>query len=1208
VVPGQAINKDSEEADKGGNQSSSSPGDVNNSHGDCVSDASQHEPRSTEEPVESAPPPRPARVSWTTRLIQKLSEEELRKKSKSQTEILKPRRIVRFPEKKPPKVVKVEGPKVVAGTKKQHESVSLLHLTTEIPTGETRSGRDTRAKDIQENPSGVILDKRSEDAYASLISQLVDSKREEDSQQVLELKGEDLHFKQKNLEEIRATLAREECANTSSDDDSVHSVVITASTGNIEVGRRKEPKPSGIRRFLPQGLFVQKHRQGDRRDEGPALEPLLKRSDPSLFYPVTIPARPVLETAFLSDSESKLPMKSGIRQQQRSQSSSPSSRHKQASPKARRHQQVRDQTSIQENEQNSFRIGHQARSKSLSPARDRHSSSPIAKRTIPDTSLILEERLQHIRRELSSPPGRDVTRPSSATPTDRPSRAHQIQNSLLSTTGRTVQQEKVYENTGRTYNGVPSDAYYHSPPSRRRQQNRDSKADHKADECCRKASGGSSPSSTSTIVAESPPVSALSWNPLLLTLENQAISGSPDIRKLHHQRQQRGSEDSAPYGEIRNGVRIDSRDLVSDTTDSPDIYSHQNSGLASKHQVQPQVRHDQLVVQQKSPTSMPSGRLSAPPVASHYVEDYPRRRVISPEPRRTGQEYGYELSSRRSLSQPPRLREPHHKSPPQPYFEPVIPTDKRLTRTVGAEVKFTSSPHLRSSEEEYSNSKETQKKRNFILQQYRQLEDGLRSSPQGQYKKLSRQEVEALYWETQKFREGLSSLSQQISPHAPRLEERYHSVMSLPQQSSSAYRSVHLSRQNSPMLYQPETVPRHPIRTQSALNVGSGYGSLIVRPQPIYNNSQQGQASRDSNPRAPRARSASPGPNTNRHLSSRSLSLPRSIPATIVHENPPRRANDIANYFPRGVPQRNTIGPIRTSQNSPQIRQHPTPTIYEEPQQRGGDDGRRRYAGHYKDASEVGGGSCNANNSNATSKSQNYVDPVMSRNPSSGDGNSSKKSTSSKRGKKSLSEQPNYPPIFKRGSLISTSSSVDGVDSTISPKRVSFTSSCADEHLYWPTRNGPAPEPPTRQRKLQSVDSDVFLSSEEYSIYDSVPQAPNRPLPPVPRDVNGAGYGYVARRSRESRSPARGLPISSQRWQQQSESESGSEAGEVQRILQQGSHGRGTYFRFPGRSNTILVAVAPVAGFLLECENGLSVVWAISVNSWYFKYRRHVYE
>ena len=147
-----------------------------------------------------------------------------------------------------------------------------------------------------------------------------------------------------------------------------------------------------------------------------------------------------------------------------------------------------------------------------------------------------------------------------------------------------------------------------------------------------------------------------------------------------------------------------------------------------------------------------------------------------------------------------------------------------------------------------------------------------------------------------------------------------------------------------------------------------------------------------------------------------------------------------------------------------------------------------------------------------------------------------------------------YPPIFKRGSLISTStSSVDGVDSPVSPKRVSFTRSYTDEPANWPTRKGPAPQPPTRQRKLNSVDSDVFLPSEEYSTYANVQEAPNRPLPPVPRDVNGAVYGMILRKS-----PAH-------RWQHQSESESGSEAGEVQRILQQGSHGRGTYFRFAGK-------------------------------------------
>ncbi|XP_067005197.2 serine-rich adhesin for platelets [Anabrus simplex] len=100
------------------------------------------------------------------------------------------------------------------------------------------------------------------------------------------------------------------------------------------------------------------------------------------------------------------------------------------------------------------------------------------------------------------------------------------------------------------------------------------------------------------------------------------------------------------------------------------------------------------------------------------------------------------------------------------------------------------------------------------------------------------------------------------------------------------------------------------------------------------------------------------------------------------------------------------------------------------------------------------------------------------------------------------SVQLRQKPIFKRGSLlgVSTAPLSPGADTGV-PKRVSFTGS---EPSAWPTRNGPAPQPPTRQH-----------------------EAPHRPLPPIP-------------------------------YQQhyQSESESGSEAGEVQRILLRHSTGR----------------------------------------------------
>ncbi|GFG40078.1 hypothetical protein, partial [Coptotermes formosanus] len=1161
-VTSKTTDKDREATVQGNNSSSLTPFScVNNPNCGKLSDESQQQTYTIPKSVDAVPPPKPARVSWTTRLIQKLTEEEEKRKTRSQTKVQKPKRIVGFPQKKVSKVVNQYKAKASEESKKETPSPLVLQPATEV-SAKADTGSDSVKEETKENPSGVVLDEDSRDGYANLVSQLTDSKNE-DNEQVSELNGEDLLLKQERLEELRATLAREECGSTSSDDDSALSAAITASTGSIEAGRRKEPKPSGIRRLLPHGLFVQRRQHLDRAEEDAALERLLKHSDASRVHPATNIARPVLETAFLSDSNSKLPVRSAIRQQQRAQSSSPASRHKQTSPRSRRRQKDADQKSIQENEQNSSKISSQTRSKSLSPARDRRSSATnsTSRRTIPDTSLVLEERLQHIRRELSPPPARDV-RPSSTPPTDNLKRVSQSSDKIL-------QRQRVYQNARGVYSDTPDGAYYHSPPIRRRQQNKDPEIDHKADDKQRKVSGGSSTSSTSTIVAESLPVSALSWNPILLNLENQALSGSPDIRELQQQRQtQHSSHDGQHYGGFQNIVHRDSR------TDSPDIYYHPNSGLAGKPKRLPDLYQDpsKLRSQLRSSTSVPSGRLSAPPVSSYNIEDYPRRRVISPEPPRNRQEYQHELSSKRSLSQPPRSRQSNHTASTQPSFQPALPTDKRFVSPVAAHLLVTSQSRPR--EAENANSKETQTASSYMQQQYRQLAVGLRSNSQPHYKKLSRQEVEALYWETQKLRQGLSSLSQHISP-SPMLGERFLSTSALPQPPPPAHHSAVRSEQNSPMFYQPEAVPRQPFRTQSVQNVGSGYGSVIVRPQPMYNIAQQYQlmqqsrASNDANIRVSRARSASPGPNSNRHLTSRSLSLPRSIPVLVMPEGSAHKASDdTVDYFKRGVPQRNTIGPIRTASHSPQIRQLSTPTIYEESPQNVGEDTRVLYAERQKHGTKVDGRGGNKSNTVSNSKSQNSVDTVENRRPLAGDANDYKKPVGNKKNKKSASEDPMsqqtyYPPIFKRGSLISTSTgSVDGVDSPVSPKRVSFISSYTDEPRNWPTRNGPAPEPPTRQRRLQSMDSDVFLPSEEYSTYANVPEAPNRPLPPIPRDVNGTAYGVILRKSRDAKSPAGAVPVAAHRWQQQSESESGSEAGEVQRILQQGGHGRGTYFRF----------------------------------------------
>lgn len=1152
------------------NNSSSLAGLIDAKNPDCgkLPDESQQQTYSTSKPVNAIRPQKPTRVSWTTSLIQKLTEEEEKKKSLSQTKVLKPKHIVGFPQRKD-KVSKQYEAKPSEGSKKESEPPLVLQPTSGVSVKVPDTGNDCSEKEIKGNPSGVVVDddEKSKDAYANLLSQLTDSKKEES--QVSEVTGVDLLLKHITLEELRAAVAREECATTSSDDDSVVSAAITASTGNNEVGRRKEPRPSGIRRLLPQGLFVQKHRHLDRTEEDAALERLLKGSDAARVYPATNTARPVLETAFLSDTSSKLPVRSAVRQQQRSQISSPASKQKQASPRSRRRQKDVDQKSIQENEQNSTRINNETRSKSLSPARDRRSSAanPSSRRTIPDTSIVLEKRLEHLRRTVSPPPGRDVRRPSSTPPSDYHKRAHHLQGSSTSYSNKVSQQGRAFQYANAVHSDTPDGAYYHSPPSRRRQQNKDPETGHQTVDKQRKVSGGSSASSSSsTIVAESPPITALSWNPLLLNLENQALSGSPDIRKLQQQQQQRQPQHSSHDGQHYGDIHRDTRNVT------PDAYYHPNSGLAREPQHLPEIYHDSSVVQVRRPTSVPSGRLSAPPVSSYHIEDYPRRRVISPEPRRSHQEYEHEQLSVRSSSHPPRLWQANQ-TPSAQRAQPALPTDKRLVGPVAVHLRIT--PQLRPREEEDTSSKTAT---HYMQQQYRQQEGGLRSPPPSRYKKLSRQEVEALYWERQKLRAGLSSLHQHIS-HAPRLEDRLGSTASLPQ---SPTHSVVRSEQSSPMLFQQEAVSRQPFRTQSVQNVGSGYAPVLVRPQPMYNTAQQfqlmqqGRASDDSNIRVSRARSASPGPNSSRHLSSRSLSLPRSVTAPVLPEGLPHKANDDkVDYFKRGVPQRNTIGPIRMASHSPQIRQLATPTIYEETLQQVGEAKRAVYPDRHKHDTKVDGETGNKTNTFPSSKSQNSVGSVINRSPLSVDPNDYKKPVSGKKNKKPLSEgsvpqQPYYPPIFKRGSLSSISTpSADGLESPMSPKRVSFTSRYTNEPPNWPTRKGPAPEPPTRQRKLYSVDSDIFLPDEEFNTYTNVPEAPNRPLPPVPRDADASIYGMILRKSRDMNSPARIVPVLVQRWQQQSESESGSEAGEVQRILQQGSHGRGTYFRFAGKISVI---------------------------------------
>lgn len=148
-----------------------------------------------------------------------------------------------------------------------------------------------------------------------------------------------------------------------------------------------------------------------------------------------------------------------------------------------------------------------------------------------------------------------------------------------------------------------------------------------------------------------------------------------------------------------------------------------------------------------------------------------------------------------------------------------------------------------------------------------------------------------------------------------------------------------------------------------------------------------------------------------------------------------------------------------------------------------------------------------------------------------------------------------FQPIFKRGALqepgADPSAAVVGQtrppsqsSSGCSPKRVSFSPGPSEPPTYWPTKKGPSPQPPTRQRSTDS------------------PVAAERPLPLVPKrsPSTSAIYGTLQQRGGQQRplqqqqqppTPNRWWPPPSQLHQhyQQSGSESGSEAGEVQRIL-----------------------------------------------------------
>uniref|UniRef100_A0A1B6E1T9 Actin interacting protein 3-like C-terminal domain-containing protein n=2 Tax=Clastoptera arizonana TaxID=38151 RepID=A0A1B6E1T9_9HEMI len=181
-------------------------------------------------------------------------------------------------------------------------------------------------------------------------------------------------------------------------------------------------------------------------------------------------------------------------------------------------------------------------------------------------------------------------------------------------------------------------------------------------------------------------------------------------------------------------------------------------------------------------------------------------------------------------------------------------------------------------------------------------------------------------------------------------------------------------------------------------------------------------------------------------------------------------------------------------------------------------------------------------------------------------------------------EKGKYGTIYKHNNASS-----DGDLNSGSGKRVSFSPNHENDvntGIYWPTRKGLAPEPPTRRSVNETPQSPNYVNVNE--LKNQISQAPDRPLPPIPRRIPEKqirqNVGVIApQQLRAVNSPGRvvnqpttervqalanrwqqceqqKVPVGSNRWHQQSDTESGSEAGEVQRIMQQNNNG--TYFRF----------------------------------------------
>ncbi|KAJ8875164.1 hypothetical protein PR048_023059 [Dryococelus australis] len=938
---------------------------------------------------------------------------------------------------------------------------------------------------------------------------------------------------------------------------------ITAATKEISQGGKRsqeeKDKPSGLRKLFFHNLFSspKRHNADDRKISSQETVQLLTKGEQqknaqkqtkqkyigdSKVHPSK--NKPILETAFLTNEPKK-----------------------EIWPKAPTpdiYGKLPESNASQIQIENAQRNIH-LRSRSLSPnsTRGRSSAEPqlSPNRTIPDTSLIIEERLQKLRHENQPP-----KRPSS-TPLKRTRREDLFHrnNSLPSRVKIPSYPVKRSDSPPTPTNELPNNYHvYQNYTNVPRQPQARKEIDH-TDEAVRSRNSISSCSSSSTIVPQESPVP---WNTTITDFDQHAATS------------RKGQEGIKP---VVQGVTSSSH-LRYSSPSSETKFKEIRRGPVLYHPPEPQVFSGIPVSNFNEPFRVqnapaPSGRISAPPVP--YSSHYAKPRVITHEINTTSTKNGphsfqntYSHSNSGLLI--PVYVEPKHSSPDLKQdshrSRSLSPQHHRVTAGTYSKVP---SPLARDASKTL-----TDKEKEAVYQHLRARSisplssyspDSSGSSP-GQQNfphKLSRQEVEALYWEACRKR----STSQQLSPVSdPRLRGQYTSTGSLPGHAQHKSDERMLTRRQQ-------------------VSMGSLGGSAqLARPQPIYQNASMSPQNSvmAQQQRSGRSRSVSPGPNL-RGLGGRSLSLPRHV-SSELSVAPQTGQVVVPGYFERGSAQRSTIGPINMhrQQSSPA---RSTPTIYEEASSFSSVELRHPQ----KLAQEQ------ANENTPYPRSQSAVDVgMMGRDANRKSG----------RGVVPLGAEANknseafYHPIFKRGSLLSNStSSMDGTltdSSTYTigppppPKRVSFTNQQqSQEKSYWPTRNGLAPEPPTRQKRdvrMDSNDSDVFLPnspkqpSSNYGLYVNVGpvgqretkpappvrsvsgglQAPDRPLPPVPRDAQRSHYGTVTPQHQRTAAigqiQPRQVPPPANRWQLQSESESGSEAGEVQRIMQQAVHRRGAYY------------------------------------------------